>query len=356
MTRILFVPVSGSAGSGEVQRCRLIAEAMHLRWPSVEPHFLLARGTPPLPWPTTSLTMSPTRAVAEVTAAIEALRPEVVVFDGNTRVAAMDAARRVGARVVLISSRPSARDRGFRWRRMARLSEHWLIGAELLANRSWRERLATRLYPRVTVRRYATLFAPPSVATPLLQRLGLSPPYAVLCPGGGRHVVEGQTAAQLFGQAATQLARQGMSTVAVAAPTEAPAIDAGELPNAELMALLSQAEVALLGGGSLLVQALTLGTPSVALPLQQEQAARVKYLADAGAIVVATQADPDALATDLLHLGGDPSMRAQLRQRISALGLSNGLPAATEALAALAGLDISGETTSSHHSPEEAAR
>ncbi|WP_036139680.1 hypothetical protein, partial [Aerolutibacter daejeonensis] len=108
MSRLLFVPVSGSEGSGEVQRCRLLADALQARWPAVDAHFLLAEGTPALSWPTTTLSASPTRAVPEVVAAIEALRPAVVVFDGNTRVAALRAARRVGARVVLLSSRPSA--------------------------------------------------------------------------------------------------------------------------------------------------------------------------------------------------------------------------------------------------------
>lgn len=338
MSSLLFVPVSGSHGSGEVQRCRLLAEALQAGWPTAEPHFLLASGTPPVHWPTTTLSASPTRAVPEVVSAIQALRPTVVVFDGNTRVAALRAARGVGARVVLLSSRPSARDRGFRWRRMAHLHEHWLVGADLLASGDWRERLARWRHPHVVVRRFATLFAPPVDAGPLLQRLGVSRPYAVLCPGGGRHAVDGESASQRFGAAATVLARRGLGAVAVAAPAAPPAVDAGELPNAELMALLSQADVALLGGGSLLVQALAVGTPTLALPLQAEQAARVRWLDRAGALVTATSSAPDALAEGLLRLQSDASTRARLRAQAEALGLANGLPAAAAALARLAGL------------------
>lgn len=338
MSRLLFVPVSGSQGSGEVQRCRLLADALQARWPAAQAHFLLAEGTPALPWPTTMLSGSPTRAVPEVVAAIEALRPAVVLFDGNTRVAALRAARRVGARVVLLSSRPSARDRGFRWRRMAHLHEHWLVGADLLAAGGWREKLARWRRPAVVVRRFATLFAPPADAAPLLQRLGVSRPYAVLCPGGGRHVLEGESASQRFGAVATRLAGEGLAAVAVAAPAAAPAVDAGELPNAELMALLAQADVALLGGGSLLVQALALGTPTLALPLQAEQAARVAWLARAGAVRVAPGAAPGVLVEALRQLQADDPSRARLRTQAAALGLSNGLPAAVDALAALAGL------------------
>lgn len=334
---ILFVPVAGAAGSGEVQRCRLLADALCMQWPVLAPHFLLAEGAPEVPWPSTSLSASPTRAVPEVVAAIRALQPGVVVFDGNTRVKAMDTARETGARVVLISSRPSARDRGFRMRRMARLAEHWLVGAELLTHRGWRERLATSLYRDVAVRRFATLFASPAPIAPVLARLGVAAPYVVVCPGGGRHVIDGRRGAQLFGEVATRLAREGVATIAVAAPAEAPAIDAGELPNAELMALLAHADAALLGGGSLLVQALALGVAALALPLQREQAERVAWLADADAVMATSSTDVATLAAGVRRLLDDAQARANLRQAAAALGLRNGLSEAVAALAALAG-------------------
>ena len=337
MTRILFVPVSGGAGSGEVQRCRLLADALAAAQPGVEAHFLLAAGAAPLPWPTTALTASPTRAVSEVVAAITALRPAAVVFDGNTRVAALDAARAVGARVVLISSRPSAADRGFRWRRMARLDAHWLVGAELLSRRHWRERLGRWRYPSVGIRRFATLFAPPADLPPLLARLDLSTPYVVACHGGGQHRLGGREAATLFGEAAAASARSGIATLAVAAPASTPARHVDALPNAELMALLAGAEAALLAGGSLLVQALAVGTPVVALPMQDEQSARVRWLADAGAIEPTNQIDPEALGASLAALAGDAERRQRLRDAARALGLENGLPAAVEGLLALLG-------------------
>lgn len=335
--RILFVPVSGGPGSGEVQRCRLLADALTAARPGLEPHFLLAGGTPPLPWPTTTLAASPTRAVAEVVAAIDALRPDVVVFDGNTRVAALDAARRAGARVVLVSSRPSARDRGFRWRRMARLDEHWLVGADLLSGQGLRERLGRWRHPRVVVRRFATLFTPPTALEPLLRRLDLAQPYTVVCHGGGRHRLGERGAAELFAEIAEAGARAGLATLAVAAPARAPARQVDALPNAELMAVLAGAEAALLGGGSLLVQALALGTPVLALPLQAEQAARVSWLEGAGAVKQADpRSDPAELAAALHTLADSDATRARLRDNARGLGLANGLPAAVEALAALA--------------------
>jgi hypothetical protein len=223
---------------------------------------------------------------------------------------------------------------------MARLAEHWLVGAELLAHRGWRERLMTSLYRDVMVRRFATLFAPPAPVAPVLARLGVAAPYVVVCPGGGRHMIGGRSGAQLFGEVATQLARKGVATIAVAAPADAPAIDAGELPNSELMALLSHADAALLGGGSLLVQALALGVPALTLPLQREQAERVAWLADAGAVMATSSTDVATLATGVRQLLDDAQARANLRQATAALGLRNGL---SEAVAALATLAHAGE-------------
>jgi len=363
MPRVLFIPVSGGEGSGEVERCRLLAHALRARMPdsrssapetlavetpalevpalevpALEVHFLLAPHAAGIPEATTRLPDSPTRAVPEVVAAIAALRPDIVVFDGNTRVAALQAARDAGARTVLISSRPSARDRGLRWRRMARLHEHWLVGADLLAAPGWRERLARSRYPSVVVRRYATLFAKPAApadADAVLARLGLAPPYVVVCPGGGGHVVDGAPADALFGAAAAALAHDGLRTLAVATRDAAPAVEAARLPNAELMALLSRAQAALLGGGSLLVQALALRVPVLALPLQAEQAARVAFLRRAGAVQVAQSREPAALAAQLRSLCESPDASQTLRHGVDALGLRNGLDEAVAALHAL---------------------
>jgi hypothetical protein len=366
-TRVLFVPVSGGAGSGEVQRCRLLAQALQARAgggdgpasdvpavevpavevpavevPAVEMHFLLAPGIDAGAFPATFLSASPTRVPQEVAASIRALQPALVVFDGNARVAALAAARDAGARTLLISSRPSARDRGWRGRRMARLDAHWLIGAELRGAPGWRERLARWRYPRVDVRRFATLFAPPAAVAPVLARFGLQAGdvYAVVCAGGGGHRSPG-----IFSEAATALARDGITTIAVGMEAAAPAITVPALSNAELMALLAASRVALLAGGSLLVQALALNVAAIALPLQAEQAARVRWLATAGAVrtpslrSTSTPAVGDAAGVAQLvrDLANDADVRAGLRAGIRALDLRNGLDEAVEALVKLAG-------------------
>jgi hypothetical protein len=336
-TRVLFVPVSGGAGSGEVQRCRLLAQALQQRWPRVEPQFLLAPGITAEPFAATVLSASPTRVPDEVTAAIARLQPALVVFDGNARVATLAAAHNAGARTLLVSSRPSARDRGFRLRRMAQLDAHWLLGADLRGAPGWRERLARWRYPQVEVRRFATLFAPPAPVAPVLARLGLrgNAAFALVCAGGAGH----SGAAALFADAATHLARSGLATIAVGVPASAPAIAVPALPNAELMGLIAASTVALLAGGSLLVQALALDAATVAVPLQAEQAARVRWLAHAGAVreAAATQS-AQALADAVRGLADNAEARARLQQAAQRLGLDNGLDAAVAALAGLAGV------------------
>ena len=337
-TRVLFVPVSGGAGSGEVQRCRLLAQALRQRWPRVEPQFLLASGIDASPFATTTLSDSPTRVPTEVGDAIARLQPARVVFDGNARVATLAAARNAGARTLLISSRPSARDRGFRLRRMARLDAHWLVGAELRGAPGWRERLARWRYPRVDVRRFATLFAPPANASSTLARLGLREDldFAVVCAGGGGHA----GAAELFADAATRLARSGLAVIAVDVPASPPALAMPALPNAELMGLLAASRVALLAGGSLLVQALALDAAVVAVPLQAEQAARVRWLAAAGAVQALPAPQPaQGLADRLRALADDTGAREHLRQAARGLGLENGLDVAVDALGTLAGFN-----------------
>ncbi|MFL6592424.1 MAG: hypothetical protein ACJ8GK_06925 [Luteimonas sp.] len=333
---ILFVPVSGSAGSGEVQRCVLLAQALQQRWPGAQSHFLLAEGTAAPDVAVTALSASPTRVPEEVVAAIRRLRPALVVFDGNARVATLAAARDVGARTVLISSRPSARDRGLRWRRMAQLDAHWLVGAELRDAPGWRERLSRWRHPQVQVRRFATVFAMPEPVTPLLQQVGVAAgqPFVVVCAGGAG--VAG--AAALFGDVAARVAQSGIATIAIGVPGDAPAIALAHLPNAQLMGLLAASRAAFLAGGSLLVQALALKVPTLALPLQDEQAARVHWLAGQGAVTVAAGGDPQQLAHALCALADDPATRARLQQACSALALDNGLDAMADALGDFAGL------------------
>src|SRR5690606_40599213 len=81
---------------------------------------------------------------------------------------------------------------------------------------------------------------------------------------------------------------------------------------------------------------LALGVPVGAVPLQGEQAARVRWLADRGAVAALPAGEPGAMAASVADLVRDGARRRALRAAAASLGLRNGLPEAVQALARLA--------------------
>jgi spore coat polysaccharide biosynthesis predicted glycosyltransferase SpsG len=101
--------------------------------------------------------------------------------------------------------------------------------------------------------------------------------------------------------------------------------------NAELMALIEGARMTVVGGGSLLLQALAFAAPCLTLPLHRDQYARVTQLQSIGAVRTTTP-DPVAIATAAANLWLDEPMRMTLRKRSADLNLYNALPQALDAL------------------------
>jgi hypothetical protein len=342
---LLFVPVSGGAGSGELQRARLLARSARRRWPAL-PIAIAAEqralalsadaGIDRLPLPG-----SPTRSSAEVIATILARRPALVVFDSTARPRQLRAARSVGARVVYVSSRPSARARGFRWGAFGRIDEHWSVefdadGALPGRWQRWllRQRPAQRWRPLSTLSEAADAQAWPSA----VREFVAGGPFVLFCPGGGGGDIDGVAAGAAFAAAAE---RSGLRAVVVRADL---APGAGEargsvlgvpaLPNSGLMALAQSAELAVVGAGSLLLQALALGCACLALPLASDQPARLAPLSARGAVATCP-ASIEALASTTRALCANPPALADLRARTRALALRNGLTEALDAIDAL---------------------
>ena len=181
--RLLFVPVSGSAGSGEAQRLHAAGIGLARVGAGESSRIsLLAEGAQDPGFPTLWLPASPTRSPARSPPPF-VQRPAVIGVRRQRTRGKPDAAREAGARNVLLSSRSSARRRGLGGRRMALIDEHWSVGADLLGAPGWRERWARWRYPRVAIRRYATFFAPPAELEPLRAR---SSRRRALCRGQHR--------------------------------------------------------------------------------------------------------------------------------------------------------------------------
>ncbi len=344
---LLFIPVSGAAGSGELQRARLLARSARERWPQLPVAIAAERRAlaafaevdidcVPLPG-------SPTRCSVEVIAAIRARRPALVVFDSTARPRQLRAARSVGARVVYVSSRPSARGRGFRWGAFGRIDEHWSVefDPDAALPGVW-QRWLLRRRPAQRWRPLSTLSEPADAAAwpAAIGEFAAAGPFVLFCPGGGGSRMQGVSAAAAFAAAA---ARSGVRAIVVRADLAAGAIESHgrvlgvpALRNAALMALTQNAELAVVGAGSLLLQALALGRACLSLPLASDQPQRLADLLRRNAVATC-EPSIDALADAARALATDPAALIALRARAQALRLHNGLAEALDAIAALLG-------------------
>jgi hypothetical protein len=347
--RFLFIPVSGPGGAGEYFRSLAVARAIERRWPGSSIRFLVSRDATYSqggPYPTVLLERSPTFETAAVIRCLEQERPHVVVFDSAGRVEQQQAARRLGARVVFVSSRPSIRRKGFRLRRMRTTDQHWIaqprfLGGELTAFERWKRKFA----PQLDVLLLEVVHEPVDEegTRGLQQSLGVRPGgYVLACPGGGGVSGTGPDAAQVYFDAAVRVnASAGVPVVAVlgsrfAAPEKVPDgvhVLSG-LPNGQLMGLLRDAQVGMVNGGSLLLQALAQHTPCVAAPIADDQPLRIAQTTQCG-YVRPVALETEALASATIALLRDAAALAALRARLAQLGLRNGLEVAIEGIGRL---------------------
>jgi glycosyltransferase involved in cell wall biosynthesis len=347
--KFLFVPVSGPGGAGEYFRSLAVARAVERRWPGCAIKFIVSRDAPyarDTPYPVQLVDRSPTYETRAVIDTLERERPDVVIFDSSGRVSQYGRAKELGARVVFVSSRATTRRKGFRLRRMRRMDQHWIaqpriLGGDLGAG----ERLRLRFAPGCGVEFLEVLHDPvdESGTRELQQRLGVeSGGYILVCPGGGGVFSDRRDATQVFYEASCRLARDaGLPVVAVLGarfvppePQPAGVHLLETLPNAQLMGLLRDARVAVVNGGSLLLQALAQHTPCVAAPIAEDQPARIDACARRG-YCRATTLDAPSLVRGTVDLLENHGERSSLRDRLAALDLRNGVDVAVEAIARL---------------------
>ncbi|GAC1329819.1 MAG: hypothetical protein NVSMB15_02700 [Steroidobacteraceae bacterium] len=349
--RILFVPVSGAYGMGEYARSLAIARAASRRWQGAAIRFVLSRKASyaaDVPFPATLVAASPTFHSGAVIALLENFRPDVVIFDNAGRTAQLRAARRVGARVVYISSRVRQRRRAFRWSWMQLIDEHWIAYPEFLAGSlGVFEKLKLRMAGRPIVRYLDVILsrADPQSGNSILVRAGCEAgTFVLVVPGGGTGHPDVAGAAAQFSAAAQRLAARGVPTVYVG-PYQAGVggLEAGVQPNLHLLGPLLQSDLAELmraarliiaNGGATLLQGIFCGAACVAVPIAGDQAERTQGCVTAGVAVAARlKASSIVQAADPL-LSKEP-LRAALAGRAAALGLADGVDVAIAAIACL---------------------
>jgi hypothetical protein len=335
--RLLFVPVSSPRGVGEYVRSLTIARAARARWPDVEIAFVVSSEAPyarDVPFVTHETPTSPTHHVTEVNEILTRFHPDVVIFDASGRVAQLAHAKRLGCVTVFVSQHRRKRGRGFRWRRMRLLDMHWIAQPSFVDGElGVLERMKLRLLGHPVVRFIGPVFPAPS--PPAIELPGK--PYFFCCSGGGGNAVGGRNGAELFLEAAERISGEsGLPGVVVMGPnyrgTAGGASGLLVLPQlkpAELAHVLAGALFALVGGGSLLGQAVALGVPSAAAPVARDQPDRIAAYARAGLCLAA---DPRLLALTVLEQLDEPC-RERLRVRLQYAGVRNGLDEAIEQLA-----------------------
>jgi glycosyltransferase involved in cell wall biosynthesis len=128
--RILFSPVSGPGGAGELMRCLIIARELAKADPTADIRFLVNRNAvfrESVNFPIIDCDASPTNSTAQVLHTIATFRPDVMVFDNSGRTSQLRAARSAGARLVFSSRAPKLRWKAFRLKWMRLLDEHWIV-------------------------------------------------------------------------------------------------------------------------------------------------------------------------------------------------------------------------------------
>ncbi|WP_111265304.1 hypothetical protein [Marilutibacter maris] len=326
--RVLFIPVSGGRGGGELQRSLILARTLRAQGGDTDIRFL-AHAQAPFPceeFQRTPLPGSPTRSEPEVIAAIADFAPDLCVFDSTLRMSALRAARAAGSRTAYLSVRPNSRWRGLDPRKRTLLDAHWILAPERLgAAPPWPERLGRWLLRRTRFEYFNAVFEAPdtAAASRLLAEHGLAPGrYMLACPGGAGYTVDGLAPVPLLAEAGSAL--RTTLPVLVVDPGDH-ALPAGwiglpRMPNRILMGLVEGARLNVVNGGGTLVQALTLGAPCLAIPMQEEQAQRIAAFAARDAVLTCA-AERTAIATAWQD-AADADLDG-LRGRARALGLRN---------------------------------
>jgi len=353
----LFVPVTGGEGLGEFARCLTLAHAVLERWPASRVRFVRDRQAPEIDddrIETLEITGSPTYNSSRINGWMALDPPDVAVFDSTGRRSQLDEAGRLGAKRVLIASRPSRRRKVLLRRMLSRAEQVWLVESDDRRRQldTW-ERLNHWLTvdgPRIV---FVEALFPTSVETrrdDVIREMGLDGKrFALFSPGGGGWVVNERPAADLYIEAAQRVSRESdLATVVITGPLHEGEL--GETPGVivkrslapeRLADLMHDAAILVLGGGSSVGQAIAMHKPLVASALGgSDQAERVSRYAEQG-LLVSCAPEPSGLAESVLGLHADPARRRAMLERQSARSIRNGLETALDSLAELVRVDSS---------------
>ncbi len=316
MPKILFIPVSSETGVGEYQRSLNIAESLHAKFSHWEIGFVINRHAPyapSCPFPCILVDKSPTKVKRELNSIIRAESPDVVVFDASGRAGNFRVAKETGAKVIFISQHAKKTARGLKANRIRYIDKHIVVQPPFMQKPfSFIEQLKLRFYPSATPTYVGTLFQQPDTSE-LVREFDLKRNKAnllVVSAGSGSHYLDdGRLASDLYYDLALYGAKQHDVDVVfvsgVSCPKEYSSLEGvsvvKSLSNRAFLGLLSQANFALLSGGSTLLQAIELRVPTLTSPISKDQAARISACAKKS-LCISASSDEQSLQTGLGQL------------------------------------------------------
>lgn len=349
---MLFVPYYGNGGSGEFVRSVTLAQAASRRWPQLRIEFLLPGGPgtrQDAPFPKYCHEGAPDAKGRWDTTQIEALRPDLVIFDCGGRSESLRACKRLGIRSVYISDRDGTLKKPFRLDWLWLLDEHWHQREHVTAPALLRSQQLRASVSRTRRTIFDTYYAEDEADLATLPdsvRAMIEKPFVLLSPGGGGYQLDGRPVSEVFLEVAERLqASTGVAALTLMGPLYE-GTRRGErtqsLPNVAqpvFRELMRRAQVTITNGGHSLHQALAQRALCVVAPLGgSDQPARIAAYDRAG-LVVAAPPTADALEAAARSLLDDPLARNALRARVAAQPIVNGIPAMRDRIGALLGLD-----------------
>ncbi|MDH4457142.1 MAG: hypothetical protein QE272_00420 [Nevskia sp.] len=333
---VLFVPQHQGGGTGEFYRLLAVAEALQARDATVRILFLMPQGCPlraRLPFAFVESDLPDGERARFHAREIARLKPPIVVFDKTCRGSLLRHCRQHRAHAICISDEPGTLAKALRVDWLWQLPEHWhqryLLDRPAFSS-------GQRLKAAIGSTRHLLFDVCHAEAAAEDSAASTATPYLLFVPGGGGYAIDGRPAPAVFADAADAVACASGTRVLIIGG-ERPSADSpvevlSAQPQAVLMRLVQRATVLVTGGGHLLHQAMSLGVPTVTLPLGgSDQLVRIHRYAECGWTLEVPPV-PSAIAPAAQALLADADQRRQMRERLAVLGLRNGLPLMVEAL------------------------
>jgi len=339
--KIIFAPVSSAQGVGEYMRSLIIAKAVSRIWPQLEVQFIINRKAPyadEVPFPVHLINSSPTKEIDAVNDVVSNERPDLIIFDCSGRAAQYRHASKLGVKVVFISQHKKKRRKGFSLRRLPYVYQHWIaqlkfVDGDISVMESIKQGLFGAKPP---------IFIGPVYDDSMLDILiddDLPEKYIIYSSGGGGYKMKEGHAPDVFSLAAAEVYKEtGISGLVIlginynGAPEQYDGVRyVRQLENAELISVLNHAFLAVLSGGDLMSQAMTIKQVVVAVPVAKDQAARIRSFVDNG-LVVKADANSRSISNRVIRLLENDVEHRELQNRMADADIKNGLGLAVSAI------------------------